>query len=98
MMKQWITPWGDYYVGDRLHSCDIEVTERPPLTKEQEAEMAKEELEKVDKESISIMRSIVLSIIDNAKIASQDVDRLRSLEAEAADIGKRAAPLQEGGR
>jgi len=84
-MKYWKTPLGSCYAGDRLHSCDIEVTERPPLTKEQEAEMAKEELLEIDKESIRPLRSIIIAILTNITPSKEDVEVLISKEIEAKE-------------
>lgn len=84
-MKQWVTPWGDYYVGDRLHYCDIEVTERPPLTPEQEAEVAKEELARIDAQSIRATRAILLSLLEGQVPNKEDVDILRDRERAATE-------------
>lgn len=79
-MKYWKTPSGSCYAGDRLHSCDIEVTERPPLTKEQEAEVAKEELKQIDTKSIRALRAIVLSLSNGEKPLQEDIDKLNEYE------------------
>lgn len=84
-MKQWVTPWGDYYVGDKLHSCDIEVSERPPLTKEQEAGVAKEELSRIDAQSIRATRAILLSLIEGQVPNKEDVDILIDRERAATE-------------
>lgn len=84
-MKQWITPQGSYYVGDKLHSCDIEVTERPLLNKEQEAEIAKEELLRIDKESTRPLRAIMVAILNSEKPSKEDEDLLKAKELEAKD-------------
>lgn len=84
-MKQWLTPWGDYYVGDKLHYCDIEVSERPPLTKEQEDEIAKEDLLRIDKESIRPLRAIMVAILNSEKPSKEDEDLLKTKELEAKD-------------
>jgi hypothetical protein len=84
-MKQWVTPHGHHYTGDKLHSCDIEVTERPPLTKEQEAEVAKEELSRIDAQSIRATRAILLSLLEGQVPNKEDVDILRDRERAATE-------------
>ena len=84
-MKQWVTPWGDYYVGDKLHSCDIEVSERPPLTSEQEAEVAKEELARIDEESIRPLRAVMAAMLRGEEPDKADVEYLTAKEEEAEE-------------
>lgn len=86
MIRQWITPWGDYYVGDKLHSCDIEVEERPPLTSEQEAEIAKDALSKMDQQSIRPLRSIIVAMIEGRAPVLEDEKFLVEIEAQAKQM------------